>query len=93
MLEEHASSMRNTKRITLPPFLVDEAYQGLSYAQRYELMCLRLVRESLYDAVCFFTSRSTAATDGCFTQPNRELGIRAFAVSLHARAAAFASIR
>ena len=93
MLEEHARSMRSTKRITLQPFPVDEAFQGLSYAQRYELMCLRLVREGLYDAVCFFTSRSTAAADGYFTQPNRELGIRPFAVSLHARAAAFASVR
>lgn len=93
MLEEHVGSMRGSKQIALQPFPVDEAFQGLSYAQRYELMCLRLVRESLYDAVCFLTSRSTAATDGRFTQPNRELDIRSFAVSLHARAAAFASIR
>ena len=90
MLEENSLSMRATKRIELEPFPVDEELQTLSYAQRYEMVCLRLVRELHYDAACFFTSNQKDGEKGIYKQPNEELGIRNFAVSLHARAAAFA---
>jgi hypothetical protein len=69
---------------------VDEAFQRRSYAKRYELACERLVRDRLYDAACFFTSNSDTGKRGEYTQPNRELSIDNFAISLHARAAAFA---
>lgn len=90
MLEEHPKSVRPTKPIRLPNFGVDEAFQGLSYAQRYERVCERLVRERLYDAACFFTSNLKSGATGIYNEPNPELGIRNFAISLHARAAAFA---
>jgi len=92
MLEEKESSLRPTRRIDLAPFPVDEDFQTLSYAQRYEIVCQRLVREMLYDAACFFTSNASDGVNGKFTQPNPELSIRNFAISLHARAAAFAQI-
>ena len=92
MLEEDAKSTRPTKEIVLAPFAVDLEFQRRSYAKRYELVCERLVRERLYDAACFFTSNALDGAKGELTQPNVELGIRNFAVSLHARAAAFAKI-
>jgi len=92
MLEEHAKSLRPTRRINLKPFEVDEAFQQRSYAKRYELLCERLLRERLYDAACFFTSNSKNGRRGNYAQPNEELGIRNFAISLHARAAAFAKL-
>lgn len=66
--------------------------QTLSYAQRYELVCQRLVRERLYDAACFLTSNAQEGVFGRFIQPNPELGIRNFAVSLAARVRAFAEL-
>lgn len=93
MLEEHEKSIRPTKRINLKPFKVDEAFQQLSYAERYELVCQRLVRERLYDAACFFTSNAKRGILGAYAQPNQELGIRNFAISLYARAAAFAQLQ
>jgi len=93
MLEEHIKSGRQTKRIDLTPFKVDEAFQGLSYAKRYELVCERLVRERLYDAACFFTSDAKGGLRGAYGQPSRELSIRNFAVSLHARASAFSQLK
>ncbi|MDK9725601.1 MAG: PaeR7I family type II restriction endonuclease [Sterolibacteriaceae bacterium MAG5] len=93
MLEEQPRSMAPTRPIRLEPFAVDDAFQGLSYAQRYELVCTRLVRERLYDAACFFTSAANSGRQGQFSQPNPELGIRNFALSLHARAAAFARLK
>lgn len=82
MLEESDTSMRPTKRIKLAPYPVDEAFQELSYAKRYEAVCQRLVRERLYDAASFFTSNAKDGMKGKFTEPNAELGIGNFAISL-----------
>ena len=93
MLEENPASTRPTKRINLAPYPVDEVFQTLSYAKRYEEVCQRLVRERLYDAACFFTSSAKNGLKGKYSEPNSELCIRNFAVSLAARAAAFAKLR
>lgn len=93
MLEEQEKSIRPTKRVDLSPFKVDEAFQQRSYAKRYELVCERLLRERLYDAACFFTSNSKTGIRGMYTQPNEELDIHHFAISLHARAAAFTKLK
>lgn len=93
MLEESEASMRPTKRIELASYPVDEAFQELSYAKRYEEVCQRLLRERMYDASCFFTSNAKTGAKGIFSEPNQELGIRNFAVSLGARVAAFARLK
>ena len=90
MLEETPTSVRPTKRISLKPYNIDEEFQERSYARRYELVCERLVRDRLYDAACFFTSNAKTGKHGQYEEPNAELSIRNFAISLHARAAAFA---
>jgi Restriction endonuclease XhoI len=92
MLEDSPASSTPTKRIALAPFAVDEAFQALSYAERYEETCLRLVRERLYDGACFFTSSAAGGAKGKFTQPNAELSIQNFSAALGARAAAFATL-
>ena len=93
MLEECDASMRQKRRIHLEPFSVDETFQECSYAQSYEEVCRRLVRELLYDAACFITSNSTSGMRGQFKQPSEELSITNFATSLHARAGAFARVK
>lgn len=90
MLEETPTSMRPTQRIVLNPYKVDAAFQERSYAKRYELVCERLVRDRLYDAACFFTSNADTGKRGHYREPNSELSIKNFAISLHSRAAAFA---
>lgn len=90
MLEEREGSIRPTKPISLKPYAVDKDFQGRSYAKRYELFCERLIRDRLYDAACFFMSDAESGKKGLYIEPNRELGIANFAISLHARAAAFA---
>ena len=92
MLEEHIVSMRPRKPIDLQPFPVDEIFQQKSYAQNYEETCKRLVREMLYDAACFFISNPVSGIKGEYKQPSEELSIKNFAISLHARAAAFARL-
>ncbi len=93
MLEEKPASSRPTKRVNLSPYAVDEAFQTLCYAKRYEEVCQRLVRERLYDSACFFTSNVGDGLKGKYSEPNLELGIQNFAISLSARAAAFARMK
>ena len=92
MLEEGHASTRPTRPMLLKPYEIDEAFQRRSYAKRYELVCQRLVRDRLYDAACFFTSNATTGMTGQYEEPNHELSIKNFAISLHARAAAFARL-
>lgn len=93
LLQDTEQSMRRTKRTTLEHYPIDEEFQSLSYAKRYELVCLRLVREQLYDAACFIISSAESGRSGHYIEPNVELGIERFCISLHARAAAFARLR
>jgi len=90
MLEEREASIRPTQPILLKPYPIDELFQKRSYAQRYELVCERLVRDRLYDAACFFTSNSRTGKQGEYNEPHPELNVKNFAISLQARAAAFA---
>lgn len=90
MLEEESSSLRPKRQIQLAPYPILDEFQEKSYAQLYELCCLRLVRERLYDAACFFTSNKADGLNGMYREPNPELSIMNFAVSLHSRVAAFA---
>lgn len=92
MLEAAPKSLAPTKPLKLSPFTIDPAFQALSYAQRYEETCRRLVRGRLYDAACFFTSTAVDGRKGKFAEPSAELSIRQFAISLHARAAAVAQM-
>jgi len=93
MLEENPKSTCATRRIHLAPFPVDEVFQTLSYAKRYEEVCQRLVRERFYDAACFFTSNAEDGAKGKFVEPNDELGIRNFSISLGARVTSFARFK
>jgi len=93
MLEDNPASTRPTKRINLKPYPVDAVFQEMSYAQRYEEVCQRLVRERLYDAACFVTSNAKNGAKGLYAEPNTELSIKNFAISLSARAASIAKMR
>jgi hypothetical protein len=93
MIEDAPKSSQVTQRITLSPYQVDEEFQTRSYVRRYELTCLRLVRERLYNAACLLASDKTGGLAGHYREPNAELAIASFARQLHARAAAFAAIK
>ncbi|MDE3241965.1 MAG: PaeR7I family type II restriction endonuclease [Nitrospirota bacterium] len=53
MLLEEAPRSTSPVAVTEPHFAVFEEFRGASYAKRYELFCLKLARERLYDASCF----------------------------------------
>lgn len=76
-----------------PHFRVFPEFRGASYADRYRLLCLKLMRERLYDATCFLMSSEAEGLLGKYVEPNEELSFRIFITSLIAKAEAHARYR
>ncbi len=81
LLEEAPGSMREVANRE-PHFEVFSEFRNASYAQRYEILLTKLVRERLYDAACFLLSASSAGLKGHYREPAPELSFRNFAASL-----------
>jgi hypothetical protein len=64
-----------------------ERFQGVSYSQRYELLCRRLVLERLYTSACFIMATNTRNTQ--ITQPAGDLTFQRFAAALRGHATTF----
>lgn len=62
-------------------------YGGISYNERYELLCRRLMLERLYKATCYI--RATNASPTRIVQPAEDLAFGRFAAALRAHAFLF----
>lgn len=89
LLEECEASTRPV-RPKEPHFKVFEEFRDASYAQRYDLLLTKLVRERLYDSACLLLSPAEGGLEGQFSEPNPELSFRNFITSLVAHATAAA---
>jgi len=76
-----------------PHFKVFPEFRGASYADRYRLLCLKLMRERLYDATCLLMSSAAEGLLGEYTEPDEEISFRNFITSLIAKAEAYAKYR
>jgi hypothetical protein len=92
LLEEAPGSMRPVK-VTESHFKVFPEFQGASYAKRYEVLLLKLLRERLYDGACFLLSTRGSGIKGEFSEPSEELTFEKFASSLMGHAIAYAKTR
>lgn len=93
MLLEDSPGSASLVGVTESHFRVFEEFRGASYARRYELLLLKLVRERLYDAGCLLLSTRDAGINGKFKEPSPELSFQKFAGSLMAHAMAFVKTR
>lgn len=91
MLVEDAPGSRAAVRDSSPHFPVFREFQGVSYVQRYNLLCQRLVQEQFYTAASMITSPRTAAEDGGYTELDQMTGLRTFVTSLAGHIAVEAS--
>lgn len=62
-------------------------YKGVSYAERYELLCRRLVLERIYNAACFLMATNAKST--VISQPSQDLTFARFAAALRGHAVTF----
>ena len=89
LLEETEKSLTPVK-VKEPHFEVFEEFKEASYAKRYELFCLKLIRERLYDAASLLLSpQIKGLSTGFYKEPSEELTFKRFIESLTARAIAF----
>ena len=93
MLLEDTQRSQTTVRVSEPHFEVFKEFKEASYTKRYELFCVRLVRERLYDATCLLLSDRDNGLNGAYSEPNQEINFKNFATSLSAHAIAFAKMR
>jgi len=92
LLEQAEKSMRPIA-VREPHFPVFSEFRDASYAKRYELLGLKLMRERLYDSTCVLLSPRDLGTNGEYSEPNVELGFERFAASLSGHAAGLARMR
>ncbi len=64
MLLEDCDASRSPVRDSEPHFPVFPEFKGASYADRYDILCRKLVQERLYTSATFLRSPRTAAEDG-----------------------------
>ena len=80
-LQESDKSLKPV-RVNERHYDVFEDFRGTSYAQRYELLCKRLVRERLYDAACLLLSDEVGGLNGEYSEPSAELCFQNLAASI-----------
>jgi hypothetical protein len=88
LLEECPASLQPVT-VREPHFKVFPEFRGASYAKRYELFCLKLVRERHYNSTCFLMSNVTDGLKGVFSEPSPELKFELFVRALQAHLEAF----
>lgn len=93
MLLEETPRSTSPVVVSEPHFRVFDEFRDASYAKRYELFCLKLVRERLYDAACFLMSDKVSGPKGLFREPLPELSFGNFVASLTGRAIAYSRSR
>ncbi len=82
MLEDCQES-RSPVAVSEPHFDVFAQFKQASYAQRYEILCRKLVLERKYDAACFILSSPSLANDTQnYTEPAEDLSATRFLRSL-----------
>lgn len=86
MLLEETEGSTTPVAVDEPHFPVFPECVGASYAKRYQLLCLKLVRERLYDATCLLMSNRERGKKGYFAEPLPEISFANFAASLTAQA-------
>lgn len=85
MLLDESDASTKPVGVEEPHFAVFPEFRDASYAKRYEILCLKLVREGLYDGAAFVLSNRAEGAVGGYREPNEEISFRAFAASLVGR--------
>lgn len=88
MLLEDCPKSRRPVNDKSPHFPVFLEFDGASYADRYHILCRRMMQERLYDAAAFLLTPRTSARTGEFSHLDEMTSLRTFVAELAARVAA-----
>ncbi len=92
MLLEDTDASRRPVRLTSRHFPVDPAFEGTSYAQRYELLCRRLMSEGMYKAAALLLSSPESGLSGAYVEPSPTTGMKNLVATLASHVAAAAAL-
>jgi hypothetical protein len=91
MLVEDAPESRSPVRDASPNFKVFPEFRSASYADRYKILCDKLVKENLYTAASVLLSPRTAANDGAFVCLDETTSLKTFVTTFAGHIAAEAA--
>jgi len=92
MLLEDSDTAASPVRVKEPHFSVFPEFKDSSYAQRYQVLITKLVRERLYDSAAFLMSNQVSGQNGDYREPSLELRFENLLASLKARATAVGEV-
>lgn len=87
VLLEDCPASRIPVKVQQPHFSVFREFAGASYANRYELLIQKLLRDRLYDGACLLLSQAKGGHRGEYSEPHPELVFTRFVTPLVAHAA------
>ncbi len=91
MLVEDAPRSRSVVRDASPNFAVFPEFRNAGYADRYKLLCEKLVRENLYTAATVLLSPKSAVNDGNYSNMGETTSLKTFVTTFAAHVAAEAA--
>ena len=89
MMLEDCPESTSPVAVRQPHFPVFPEFVGATYAERYQLLLTKLIRERLYDSACFLMSTPTSGPKGRYTIPDRNLSFSQLAASLSGKIASY----
>lgn len=91
MLLEDCPKSSIPVRDASPHFPIFTEFKDASYAQRYNVLCRKLMQEQLYTAASILTSPRSAVNSGIYAQLSDMTGLRTFVSELAGHVAVEAS--
>lgn len=91
ILVEDATGSRSSVKDLSPHFPVFTEFQGASYADRYNILCRRLMQEQLYSAASVILSPRSAAKSGEYAELSGMTGLHTFVTAFAGHIAAEAA--
>lgn len=91
ILVEDADGSRRPIRDVSPHFPIFDEFRGASYADRYNILCRKLVQERLYSAASVLMSPRSAFEDGAYAELSELTGLRTFVTEFAGHIAAEAA--
>lgn len=82
MLLEESEGSTTPVQVREPHYPVLPDFTNASYAERYEILCSRLVEEDLYDASALILTPRDAGREGAHREPDESIGFYKFTESL-----------
>lgn len=89
MLLEDCPGSSEPVGVNEPHFEVFPEFKNASYQARYRSLCVKLVRERLYDSACLLLSSASEGFRGGYREVDEEICMARFAASLSARIGAY----